>query len=153
MRYSNKLRVLDSTELYSLISSSKKNKKTMDKIRREIDSMVQETKRDYCWDDSPLYNYTHRIRRDDQSKLKIKDIEEITQRLDCIESLQSHINYEPEMLLILPETISIEQEDFKTPFPFIIESPVLNTNMNFEEIVTYLLKKEESLDNNEQMVY
>ena len=152
MRFNNKLKVLDSKGLYCLLSSSKNNKKKMEKMKKQVSDFIVEAKRDYYWDDLPLYNFEPKIKRDKASKIQIREAEEIAERIAGVESLQSNINYDPDMLMILPESVAIDSDDFKTPFPFTIEAPIFNTDVNHEEIVTYLLKKEDNLDADEQMV-
>lgn len=84
------------------------------------------------------------------------DRERVKEDLSCLEEIkelespfEDH-EYYPEMLIPLPEEINIEPDDLTTPFPFIVESPTLNTEIELAEVSKHLFSKIDKLSKEEE---
>ena len=58
--------------------------------------------------------------------------------------------YQPDFLLPIPSEISIEIDEFLTPFPFIIEAPILNSHLPYTQIANEMVKNHAKLTPNEE---
>lgn len=75
-----------------------------------------------------------------EQALYIENFKSTRDVIKRIENLPNNsIEYEPDMLLPLPSETELTTDDFLTPFPFIIEMPILNLGNGMEDSIPGML--------------
>lgn len=59
------------------------------------------------------------------------------------------LNWKPDLMLPIPSEISLTADDFCTPFPLIVESPILNPVLPYQEFVNYAIECSDTLNETE----
>lgn len=85
----------------------------------------------------PLYVF----RREDSQRFLFDTWPTLNPLLDEIRALVALENqvWQPGFLAPLPQELPISTEEFCTPFPFLVESPLLNTALSFPDIAAEML--------------
>lgn len=88
---------------------------------------------------------------DDSSKRIFENYEEAAEILTTVKNMtnSSNSNIQMDFLLPIPEEIPIGIEDFLTPFPFILEAPMINPNLPYPSILNDMVKNCSKLSENE----
>lgn len=86
----------------------------------------------------PIYAF----RKDSEHRLIFDDWPSLNLILEEIRSLAAADAqaWQPSFLLPIPVELPISHEEFCTPFPFMVEAPLLNTVLPFPEIITEMIR-------------
>jgi len=80
-----------------------------------------------------------------------EDYSEINNILNDLKTLglSDNLNSRPDILIPIPAELPTEIDEFLTPFPFIVESPLLNPNLPYSQIANEMIKNCAKLNANE----
>lgn len=137
-RSNNKLKVLDSNNLEALLVRARKSSKTMAKVVKELTQII-ETGADVSYNITiPLYFLEEKLSQSEYSlrKYNIEDLNKIESLFDKLDIL---IDYNPQEMIPLPDIVALNATDFLIPYPFIVEAPTLNVNIDFADTLNKII--------------
>lgn len=137
--------MIDSNDLETLLMKAKKSPKTMSKMAREIGQAIEACDSSYSKPTIPLYYLEESLSANEFSfrNYSIQDLNEIE---SLFNDTNSYIEFAPEEIVPLPDILPISDYSLLTPFPFMVESPVLNADIDYESIFNKIISNTSQLN-------
>ena len=119
----------------------------MTKVMREIDQALETGPNSNAGVTVPLYNLEESLASTDFS-LREYSIEDLNQIEVLFKELGNLFEYSPQEMIPLPTTIPVTDSELLTPFPFVVEAPTLDVELNFAETLNKLLENTSVVNDN-----
>jgi len=138
-KYDKKLRVINSNDLEALLSKARKSPKAMSKVTREI---TQDIESEDSKSSNPVLSlyYLESNLKSSEYNLREYNIDDFCEVEKLFVDIEPMIVYESEDILPLPSTITLDTDCFLTPFPFIVEAPTLNPNLDYSNMFNRVIQ-------------